>query len=343
MSRKTLVRLSVIFALTAVFLFFFLRSVDWAEVGRFLKGMNPWWAIVAVGVTPLHLFTRGWRWKYLLHHEKRDVRFSSLWMGNAVGFTVTFILPGRVGELIKPIYVARREGMRTGFAIGTVVVERIFDIFTMCALLGGFLLLRPHSAVGASVPAEKFAPLYLWGILGTVLAFVLLLLCLLFFFYKEKALRVSAKVLFFLPHGIKDRVLHLLHELIDGLKIFHNLGDFVAYILLGFVVWLNILFQYWIYFLAFRYPLPFFSLIPYLFLVAIGASIPTPGMAGGYHYFSKLGLVTFLGMAASQAVGFTIVVHAVQLVVTCIIGYTILWKEGLSLFQLRRMGANDKP
>jgi len=34
----------------------------------------------------------------------------------------------------------------------------------------------------------------------------------------------------------------------------------------------------------------------------------------------------------------TIVVHAIQVVVTCLIGYTILWKEGISLFQLKKLG-----
>jgi uncharacterized membrane protein YbhN (UPF0104 family) len=70
----------------------------------------------------------------------------------------------------------------------------------------------------------------------------------------------------------------------------------------------------------------------------VGASIPTPGMAGGFHYFSMVGMTSFLGIVKSQAVGMTIVIHAIQLVVTCLIGYAILWKEGISLFQLKKLG-----
>jgi hypothetical protein len=44
------------------------------------------------------------------------------------------------------------------------------------------------------------------------------------------------------------------------------------------------------------------------------------------------------GTNPNQAVGVTIVVHALQIVVTCLIGYAILWKEGLSLFQLKKLG-----
>ena len=38
----------------------------------------------------------------------------------------------------------------------------------------------------------------------------------------------------------------------------------------------------------------------------------------------------------------TVVMHVVQIVVTCLIGYVILWKEGLSLFQLKKMGETER-
>jgi len=38
----------------------------------------------------------------------------------------------------------------------------------------------------------------------------------------------------------------------------------------------------------------------------------------------------------------SIIVHAIQLVVTCLLGYAILWKEGISLFQLKKLGENEK-
>jgi uncharacterized protein (TIRG00374 family) len=344
MNKKNILRLGLIGVLTAVFLWFFLRSIkNWNEVLRYLANIDWRWAVPAILLTPVHLFTRGFRWKYLLHHEKKDIRIYSLWTGNAVGFTVTYVFPGRLGELIKPLYVARKEGMRPGFVIGTAVVERIFDIFTMCFLLGFFLLTRPLLAPRLNLQAEGYSNLYLWGGIGIVFATVLLTTILLFYFFKEKALAIASKVLKILPHRFRDKALRLLHEFIDGLRIFHNLGDFVVYILLGFVVWLSIIFYYWLFFFAFRFPVPFFYLFPYIFLTAVGASIPTPGMVGGYHWFSQLGLVTLLGMDPNMAGGFTIVVHVVQLVVTCLIGYTVLWKEGLSMFQLKKLGEDPRP
>jgi glycosyltransferase 2 family protein len=343
MAKKTWIRVVVVFLLTGAFLFFFFRSVNWREVGRYLGEIDWKWVVPALLVTPTHLFTRGYRWKYLLHHEKKDIRFYNLWAGNAVGFMVTYIFPGRLGELIKPLYVARKEDMRPGFVVGTVVVERIFDIFTMCFLLGVFLLGRPLFGAHLHVEAKGFSLLYLWGGIGLATATVLLIVILLFYFYKDKALAAAAKLLGFLPKKIYDSILHLLREFTDGLKIFHSLRNFVTYILLGFAVWLGIIAAYWIYLFAFGFKASFVSLFPYIFVTAVGASIPTPGMVGGYDYFSKMGLVSLLGMDPNQAVGYTTVVHALQFVVNCVIGYIILWKEGLSMFQLKKMGQRGEP
>jgi len=102
------------------------------------------------------------------------------------------------------------------------------------------------------------------------------------------------------------------------------------------------MFFYWIMLFAYHIHIPFFLLIPYVFLTGVGASIPTPGMVGGYDYFSKLGLTSLYAIDANLAVGMTLVVHAIQVVVTCIIGYVILGKEGLSLLQIKKMGESVK-
>jgi uncharacterized protein (TIRG00374 family) len=344
MTKKRILRLALVFLLTAAFLYFFLRSIkDWRKVLEYVANVDWRWALAALVATPVHFFTRGLRWKYLLHHEKRDIRFDSLWKGNVVGFTVTYIFPGRLGEIAKPLFVARREKMRPGFVLGTCVVERIFDILTMTTLLGLFMLGRPLFGARMPITAEGVTRLQSWGGIAVGVAGVLLVLIMLFYFFKDRALAVAAKVLRVLPHGLRDKALALLREFIDGLRFFHSLGDFIVYVALGFLVWLSIIFYYWLYLYAFRFPVPFIWMFPYLFLTAVGASIPTPGMAGGFHAFSQFGLTMLLGMNPNLAGGYTIVVHLIQLVVTCLLGYIVLWKEGLSLKQLKSLGEADEP
>ena len=336
--RKNTVRLGIIFALTVLFLYFFFRSVDWREVYRYLVNVNVWLFIATVLISPLHLFTRAYRWQFLLHQEKKNVSFFHMFAGNAVGFTFNFIFPGRLGELVKPLYLAQKEGIRKGFAIGTVVVERIFDMFTMCALLGLFMIARPLFATIFQINDEAYHNLNFWGLVGLAFASGLLFFSLGLYFFRERTLALVTFILRPFPQKFTERVLKLSDEFIAGLKFFHSLKSLLLYTFFSFVVWLGIIFYYWVFFAAFRIELPFFVLFPYVFLTMVGASIPTPGMVGGFHYFSKLGMTQLYGTDPNQAVGVTIVVHALQVVVTCLIGYAILWKEGLSLFQLKKLG-----
>jgi len=269
-----------------------------------------------------------------------------MFAANAVGFTVTLIFPGRLGELVKPLYLAQKENVSKGFVMGTVVVERTFDIFANCFLLGLFVIFKP--LYSSYFKGEKdFSDLYRYGEIAIAIAFFLLILILSLYFFKEKTLSFIVFVLRPFPHKISEKIIELSQGFIQGLKFFHSVGNLLVYSLLSIVVWLGINFYYLIFLFAYDIHPPFFLLLPYTFLVMIGASIPTPGMVGGFHYFSRVGLVLLFNrdgnpLGNTEAAAMTTVVHAVQLIVTCLIGYAILWKEKISIFQLKKLGENAK-
>jgi uncharacterized protein (TIRG00374 family) len=243
---------------------------------------------------------------------------------------------------VKPLYLAQKEDIKRGFLVGTVVVERIFDIIIVSILLGLYLVSRPIFPSFYQADEGAYSLLSMWGILGISIALFLLLLILTLYFFKERALSVFAYILKPFSKKISEKILKILEEFIQGLKFFYSVGDLFVYILLTVVVWLGVVLFNWIFLLAYNVDIPIFSTIPFVFVTAIGASIPTPGMVGGYHYFSKLGLTSFLNVESNMAVSITIVLHAIQLMMTCLIGYVILWKEGISLLQIKKLGEESK-
>lgn len=336
--KKKWIHLSLAFSLSLTFLYFFFKSVDWMEVLGYITDVNPGLLVIVFLLTPTHFATRALRWEYLLRHDKKEgTSFYNRFAANVVGFTVTMIIPGRLGELVKPLFLARKEAMKKGFVIGTIVVERIFDLLTMCFLLGIFLIAKPLYSSLFSFDEDAYASLYLWGKVGITFALILLFLTLLLYFLREKALAVIAFFLKPVPKKIAEKILELFREFIEGLKFFHNIADLVIFFLLSNVVWISIVAYYWLFFFSYKVSVPLFVVFPFTFLTMVGASIPTPGMIGGYHYFSKLGMTSFLKIDPNQAVSMTIVVHAIQVVVTCLLGYVILWKEGLSLLQIKKL------
>jgi uncharacterized protein (TIRG00374 family) len=336
--KKAWVRYGIVFGLTAVFLFFFFRGVDWGEVVRHLGRVHVFFFILSLCLVPLHLVTRSLRWRCLMVHEKPSVKMANMVSANAVGFGVNAVFPGRIGELARPLYLAQKEKTSKGYALGTIVVERIFDMFTMCFLLGVFLLARPLYAARFQVSAEAQASLRFWGFVGVGLASALLVFSLALYFFKEPTLKVIGFFLRPLPDRLSGKALALFDDFIAGLKFFQDLKTLVLYTLYSFVVWLGIILFYWVFFISFRITVPYFLLFPYVFLTMVGASIPTPGMVGGFHYFSKMGLTQLYAVDPNLALGATIVVHAVQILMTALIAYVILWHEGMSLFQVKRLG-----
>lgn len=287
---------------------------------------------------PQHLLTRAIRWKYLLLHEKKNTSLYNRFAANAIGFTVSFIFPMRIGEVVKPLYLAQKEGMRKGFVLGTVVIERAADILAMCMILGFFLIFQPVLASGLDLSAESISRLQTWGVLALAFALAILLAAVALIFFREKTLSVIDFFLRPFPKGISQKIHEISDEFIHGLKFFQSGFQVFMFILWSFIIWLGIILGYWIFFFAYGIHVPYFSLIPYVFLLLIGASIPTPGMVGGFHAFSKLGLTALYGIEVNLAIGMTIVVHAIQIVMTYVIGYVILWKEGISLVQIKKLG-----
>src|SRR4030067_2591061 len=162
--KKNWIRFGLIAALTLVFLFFFFRSVDWREVARYLRAVNIPLFIVSVFLAPLHLVTRSLRWDYLIRHEKKGVPFYSFFAANTVGFTVNAVFPGRLGELVRPLYLAQKENIKKRVCFGTIAVWRTLDTCTLCFFLGVFLLARPLFISRFQAGAEGYARLRLRGV-----------------------------------------------------------------------------------------------------------------------------------------------------------------------------------
>ncbi len=193
--KRNFTKIAVLTVLTAVLLYFFGRSVEWSAVPAQIADVNVPLFLLAVLMAALHFLTRALRWHILVAREKIDVRFRNLLAANIVGFTVNAIFPGRLGEVAKPLYLARKEDLRASFAVGTVVVERIFDLATTCFLLGLFLLCRPLFASAWPVGADASERLTFWVTAGLVLAAVLVGASVLLYVFRERAVGVIGRAL----------------------------------------------------------------------------------------------------------------------------------------------------
>jgi len=314
--------------LTLALLVWFLRGVDLADLGTRILNVRVGPLLLALLFSLGHYLLRAWRWRFLLAPLGKP-RYIDLLQSTVAGYAVNNVLPGRGGEVVRPLVLARRSGLPFSGALATVVLERLLDMVTVVVL---FLVSAPLVLAGSnSTPDLLRRPLLLLALLA-----VLAVAGWLSFRFLRRPLRgAGGAVLARLPERFQDRARSATLSFLEGFSVLRR-GRLLWWVALGsLAVWVDIALITYFTVRAFNVP---FTLAGSFFLMgwlAVGISIPTPGGIGGFEAFGKECLVRFFGLAADLAAGIVLVLHAVSIVPITIWGLGVLMAEGIRPGQLR--------
>ncbi len=114
-------------AVSAVVLGLVLRRISAGDLGRALEHVSLPMTVPAIAVYHLSLVGRAVRWGSLLRAAGRPTSLAGRTLAVYVGFGANAVLPGQAGELIRPLELARREGLPRSVAAGSTIAERILD------------------------------------------------------------------------------------------------------------------------------------------------------------------------------------------------------------------------
>ncbi|HEY7727800.1 MAG TPA: lysylphosphatidylglycerol synthase transmembrane domain-containing protein [Candidatus Eisenbacteria bacterium] len=120
-----------------------LRQTDLAILGRELRGARLEWLFLAGAVTLAGYDLRARRWGVLLSPRAR-VPQSRLFGATMVGFLAINTLPARIGELARAYVLSRTERVPVGAVLGSVVMERLFDLVALGTFWALSLLFAPY-------------------------------------------------------------------------------------------------------------------------------------------------------------------------------------------------------
>jgi uncharacterized protein (TIRG00374 family) len=142
-SRIVLAALGILLSAAAVVVL--LRQVSARELLLQLRTADPVWFLGACLLTVACYWLRAWRWGEILSPEA-TVPMSRLFSTTMVGFLAINTLPARLGELVRAYALARSQRIRTGTVLGSVVIERIFDLTALVGFWALSLLFAPYPA-----------------------------------------------------------------------------------------------------------------------------------------------------------------------------------------------------
>ena len=320
MKKKFLIGMLV----SLVFLYLAFRKVDYTELWQALKGANYWFIIPNVILTIFSMWMRAFRWKYMVNPIKK-VGLGRLFSSVMIGFMANNVLPARLGEFVRAYSLGTKENISKSASFATIVVERIFDGFSILFILWATLLLFPFPDW-----VKKGSNLFLVMNLG-------ILLLLIFLEVKtDSTLKFFQFMLKFLPHKLRVKAEEILLKFISGLKVFRDVSSLVWILAWSVLIWTVTGISNYFIFLAFGLHPPIQASFILLVIICLGVTLPAaPGFVGTFQFFTIVALATF-GYDKNVALPFSIVLHACQYFPVTLLGLYYLKKEHLSLKTLEK-------
>ena len=330
MNEKTVKILKSLFwALLAVALLWFsFRGVDWAEFKRVLLASRWGYVLLAMVAGIVAFVIRSLRWRLLMLPVDPDIKRIDCYDGFTIGRLCDLVVP-HVGEFVRCGYVLSPR-MTYDKALGTVVLERAWDII-MLALLILVLLLFRGDQYGAFFAEKIFNPVAdKLGISPLKLLFVFLFLalvvCLAFYVWHRIRARRPQPVTDASPESQKTslsgRIAGFLRGIGQGFTSFLKMKGKGWFLLLTLSLWFMYLMMSWFIIKALPEDLGL-NLFDALFIMLVGSVagiVPVPGGFGAFHYIVALALQTLYAIPFETGIIFATLSHESQTIALIVCG-----------------------
>jgi uncharacterized protein (TIRG00374 family) len=302
-----------------------LRQTNLSELWRELRGARPEWFLLGCVLTVAGYDLRARRWGVLLAPRAR-VTQDHLFSATMVGFLAINTLPARIGELVRAYVLSRTERIPVGAVLGSVVMERMFDL----GALGSFWAL---SLLFAPYPDWFRWSGYLTFIVGIVLVGALWIL---------HAAHVSEhpaldRVLSLLPSRVRPTIAAAIASFTSGLSGIRRPGTLAKSGVWSVVMWVTSCSVFLAVGESMGMHLPWWSPFLLAFVVCVAILLPSsPGFIGVLEAGCVVGL-GLVGVGESRALAFGILYHLTQLLPLILLGgyYTLRGRLGPDVLQGR--------
>ncbi|ETR68806.1 MAG: hypothetical protein OMM_04344 [Candidatus Magnetoglobus multicellularis str. Araruama] len=114
-------------------LYFTFKNVPFQSIWAYSLSINYFWVIIAIVINCISFLIRAYRWQVIVN-EVHLLKFWPAYHFTAIAFMMNNLLPGRVGELARPIMLKQRNNLPITTGLTTVVTERLFDLIFLCLL-----------------------------------------------------------------------------------------------------------------------------------------------------------------------------------------------------------------
>jgi len=275
----------------------------WDDLLTAIQHIIPFYLVIAVGICLCAWWLRGWRYHSILKSLNYHIGVTVSTACIFVSQTVNLIVPARLGDFVR-VFILKHE-FKTSYSegISSIVVERVFDIFTV-ALLGAVSLFFVLNA-----------PAWFTTMIVVPLAIGLLFFAFLLFIGKFSSENKYIVIILNMLHEIKRASLSIRSIMVLGTSsiIIWLLDILVCYAVVG----------------MFEQQIPFAIIVLAVVIGNLVKAVPlTPGGMGTYEaaLWFTFGLAG--GVSTTSAILIAVIDHLIKNLVTLAGGIASIYYFG---------------
>jgi len=336
---------------SAVALYLAFRNVPFHELAGYLNTIDYIWVVPAVLVAMFTFVLRAVRWQVILGGKAAGIGFWQAFHPMMIGFMINCVLPGRAGEVARPIILSKKDKVPFPTGLATVAAERVFDIGLLIAFFAVVLAnVRMDPALVISYGKHQLNRGSLEMIASGMMKVCLVLVAGIVLISLEKvqqwiraaihkipSLMIGAGPVF--QSKIREKfcmpLVRLVENFAAGFGLVRRPLKIVICVLLSLLVWWLSALSY--YLMAQGCPgieLTFLEMSAVMIIVCFFIALPSvPGFWGLWEAGGVFALSIF-GVPAKEAAGMILVVHAISVFPVIIVGMISAVKTGINIWRI---------
>jgi uncharacterized protein (TIRG00374 family) len=319
------------------FLFLLFRKIDFHKLLAAFREMDYRYLWPALLFTFVSYFFRAVRWYFLLLPIKKT-RLKNLFPATMIGYMANNILPARLGEFVRAYVLGEKEGIAMSAVFASLVIDRLFDGFTV-------LLILLFTFFTVKLPPGMESVQHGLVVGGYITLTIYFVVIAFLFILKKRTLQtinLIGRLLKPFPARVSGKVIPLLGSFIEGVRISSKPAELFALLLSSFVIWAFAIWPVDLMLRSFGIILPItasmFIMVFLVFAVMVPAS---PGYVGTYHAACVYGLMAF-NIQKEKALSIALIIHGINFFPVIILGLYYLWHDNVSLAEMRKKSAGEE-
>jgi len=298
-----------------------LINLDIGKIVGILLGINLGLFLLAVVLDLLSAVLKAKKWQLLVNVQGRVLSFARATEYFFIGFFLSVLTPGRVGDLARALYL-KRETKSLGGALSTVILDRLIDVVMLFSL--GFIAIVSFAVLfGREIVSFEI----LMGLAVLLVAAGLVVL-------KKNFIGFFLKPFFsmFVPEKFKGALKMTFEDFYSYFgKIRASMGRLFAASGIGLVTWLLAFGSTYLFILALGIEVPIYFiplLVPIIMLLDL---LPISFSGIGTRDAAAIFLFGLYGVSPEAAVAFSFVFLLSGYWVVALVGAGLFMKNSISL------------